>query len=232
VRPRSLISDTLASAAQLAIAELPSGWTLDWNVQDWNIPAGAWSYNQLTPINAIARLAAAVGAIAEPDPEDQHIVVRSRYPVSPLQWYTSTPNVSLPDALCTLMGDSDQPGQPRDQVIIEASRAPGVRVVCTRTGTGGDNPLPSITEELCTSVLCGQEHGRVELDSTGPSIDQTIAVPILAEPGVILPGALIEVTEGENAWRGLSRGIAITAGRVDRGWGVAQTLKIERREAA
>lgn len=229
-RPRSLISTTLKSAAQLAIDELPPGWTLTWLAPDWNIPAGMWSYSGLTPIKAIARLAEAVGAVLEPDPEDQKIVVRSRYPVSPTQWHAVMPDVTLPDDVCVSMGDTDRPAETRNQVIVQATRAPGVRVVCTRTGTGGDDPLPSVTEDLCTSVICGTERGRVELDATGPSSDQSIALPILPASGVILPGKLIEVTEGANDWRGLGRGVAITAQRLENGWGVGQTLSIERRE--
>ena len=74
--------------------------------------------------------------------------------------------------------------------------------------------------------------GRVELDATGPWIDQTIAIPILESPGVILPGLLLEVTEGASAWRGIPRGISIAVQRTDRGWGIGQALRIERREAA
>lgn len=229
-RPRALISDSLASAAQHALAELPGGWTLDWQVPDWNLPSGEWSYNGLTPIRAIARLAEAVGAVLVPDPEDQHITVRSRYPISPTLWGTTTPALVLPDALCTRLGERDRPGQTRNQVIVEGTRSPQVRVICTRAGTGGDDPLPSITEELCTHLDCGMERGRVELDATGASIDQTIAVPILPTPGVILPGQLIEVEEDGLTWRGMTRGVDITVARADRGWAIGQTVTIERRE--
>src|SRR3546814_3209132 len=39
-------------------------------------------------------------------------------------------------------------------------------------------PMQSITEELCFTSGIGQERARVELDATGPYIDQSIAIQI------------------------------------------------------
>jgi hypothetical protein len=228
---RSYMSTGLASAAQHALDELPPGWTLTWDAVDWAIPAGAWSYTNLTPMKAISRLASAIGAVIEPDPEDQHITVRSRYPISPREWSTTTPAIVLPDALCSRMGDRDVPSEVKDAVIVQASRAPGHRVKCTRFGESGDTPLPLIVEELCTAYECGAERGRVELDATGWSVDSSIALPIIESLGVVLPGQLIEVEEGESSWRGLSRSVAIAAARTGQGWSIGQTVRIERRDA-
>lgn len=226
--PRSLVSSSESSAAQLALDELPSGWTLDWNVPDWVVPAGAWSYDQLTPIKAIARLAAAAGAVIAPDPEAKHLVIRSRYPDSPADWLTATPFASIPDAVCTRMGSTYTPGQVRNAVIVEGATQ-GVRVEATRTDTAGDDPLPNVTEQLCTAVECGMERARVELDITGTWNDERIAMPILPSPGAIPPGKLLEITDGGSTWRGQTRGIEITAQRTDKGILVGQTLTIERK---
>jgi hypothetical protein len=229
-RPRSLVSTGSASAAQLALDELPSGWTLNWNVPDWVIPAGAWSYDQLTPIKAIGRLAAAAGAVLEPDPATKTITVRSRYPVSPSGWAAATPYATLPEALCTRMGETYQAGEARNAVIVEGATQ-GVRVVATRLGTAGDDPLPNVTEQLCTAVECGMERARVELAATGATLDQVIAIPVLPSPSVIRPGRLLEVQDTPATWRGLVRSVAVSAARSKEGVAVGQTLNIERRAA-
>lgn len=225
---RSLVSTGLASAEQLALDELPAGWTLDWDVPDWPVPAGAWSYDRLTPVKAIARLAAAAGAVIEADPSAQHLRVRSRFPASPADWPTTSPDVSIPDALCTRMGSSYSPGIARNAVIVEGATQ-GVRVEATRLGTGGDVPAPAVTEDLCTDVTAGQERARVELDGTGTWSSESIAIPVLPSPGVILPGQLLEVTDGGVTWRGLVRSVDLSASRSDRGILVGQTLTVARK---
>lgn len=225
--PRSLVSSGLASAQQLALAELPSGWTLIWQIPDWSVPAGAWSYDQLTPIQAIARIAAAAGAVVQPDPAAQTLRVVSRYPVSPDDWATATPAAIYTDAVLTRMGSSYSPAPTRNAVIVEGGTQ-GVRVIATRQGTAGDDPMPSITEPLCTALECGMERARVELDATGDRIEQSFALPILATLGVRLPGSLDQITAGGSTWRGLVRSTSITATRTQDGVRVGQEVTVER----
>lgn len=227
-RPRSHVSTGLASAEQLAGDELPSGWTLDWDIPDWTVPAGAWSYDQLTPIQAISRIATAAGAVAQPDPQAKTITVRSRYPASPDDWASATPYASINEGLCTRMGAEYRSNPERNAVIVTGGTQ-GVLVNATRFGTAGDDPLDTITEALCTAVEAGQERARVELDSTGNAIEQSIAIPVIDPLGVVPPGVLVEVMEGGSAWRGLVRSTSIAVARTDRGISVGQTLGIERR---
>ena len=226
-RPRSYRSTGLASAQQLALDELPSGWSLSWEVPDWTVPAGAWSYDQRTPIEAIGRLAEAIGAVLQPHPAEQTLRVISRYPTSPDEWPSATPAASYTESILTRMGSSYMPGTDRNQIVIEGGTQ-GVRVVATRQGTAGDDPLPSITEQLCTALECGQERARVELDAEGDRLEQSYALPIMGALGVRLPGDLDQITEGGSTWRGLVRSVSISAARSADGVRVAQEVSVER----
>jgi hypothetical protein len=59
ILPRSYAEANARTIDQLADQELPygGGWTLDWQAPSWSVPAGAWTYQDLAPIQAIGRLA-------------------------------------------------------------------------------------------------------------------------------------------------------------------------------
>ena len=78
------------------VANGPSlGWSVDWGLTDWNVPAGVFSH-QGTWIEALSVIAGAAGGYLLPHPRDQTIRVRHRYPVAPWEWDTATPNFVLP----------------------------------------------------------------------------------------------------------------------------------------
>lgn len=227
-RSRSYVSTGLASAQQLALAELPAGWTLEWEIPDWIVDAGQWSYDKLTPIGAIVRIASAAGALVQPHPSTQTLTVRSRYPDSPDDWSTATPYASVAEDLCTQIGAAYQAQAERNAVIVTGG-SQGVTVNATRLGTPGDDPLDTITDSLCTAIELGTERARVELDKTGNRIEQTLALPVMAPLGVVEPGELLEIVEAGGSWRGLVRSTQIAVARTDRGIDVGQTLQLERR---
>jgi len=71
------------------------GWTVDWNLTDWIVPARVFAY-QGTWIEALAAIAGAAGGDLLPHPTDQSLRVRHRYPVAPWEWHTVTPDFVLP----------------------------------------------------------------------------------------------------------------------------------------
>jgi hypothetical protein len=227
---RSLVNGTLKSAAQLATDELSgSGWTLDWGILDWDLDVGQFSYQGLAPINAICLLAAGAGAIVQTDPSAKTLHVLSKYPVKPAAWATTTPDVVLPPGILTKIGGQWAPGTAYNAVRITGGQQ-GVNVDCTRTGTAGDNPMQPVTDPLITTVLVGQERGRVELDAVGDAELVDFELPIMAPIGVPLPGMLALVNEDDStSWPGLVWATAVNFAQGAGGVGVSQTLKIEGR---
>jgi hypothetical protein len=80
-----------ATAQQLAEAALEfSGVTLDWQITDWLVPAGAWSFSG-TPLAAVQRVAEAAGAVLQSHRTDPVFRVLPRYTALPWEWTTTTP---------------------------------------------------------------------------------------------------------------------------------------------
>ena len=107
-------------------------------------------------------------------------------------------------------------------------RENGVNARVTRDGQAGELPAEQIVDDLITHVDAGRERGRVELSKAGDGAAVTLDLPLLTgsgQPGLLLPGQLVEVDDINGAWRGLVTAVQITATRQS----VTQTVEIERR---
>ncbi|WP_435105573.1 hypothetical protein [Arhodomonas sp. AD133] len=230
--PRAYTETAERTAVQLAEQELPTGWTLDWQLVDWLVPAGVWSYADRTPMAAITTLAEAVGGIIQADPAAQTLHARPRYPAAHWEWDTLTPDVSLPADVLVSLGTQPQPKQAANRVYVSGKHQ-GVSVGVTREGTAGNIALPEVIEALITDVAAGRARGLAELSATGWQARERLALPLSPNTGgLITPGALLEVTNSDHppTWRGLVRSTAIEARLADTGMTVRQTLEAERHE--
>lgn len=82
---QSFMQESDRTAQQLMVDALTvngvsMGWTLDWQVGDWFIPAGTWAH-QGTWISAINDIASSVGAYVQPHDTAQVLRVLPAYPV-------------------------------------------------------------------------------------------------------------------------------------------------------
>ena len=90
---QSWLSTSVATAQQLAVAALEfSGVDLDWQIPDWQVPAGAWSV-QGTPLQAVLRVAESVNAVVRSHRSAEQLIVAPRYPVLPWEWGAAVPDV-------------------------------------------------------------------------------------------------------------------------------------------
>jgi hypothetical protein len=225
---RSTTQDFARNASQLAAEELPLGWTLQWDSPDWLVPGGVWSYSDLTPIQAISRLAAACGGVVQSDPTAQSITVRPRYPTSPWDWGGASIDRVLGSAIRSI--DEEWSPQPAYNAVWITGQAHGVQVRVLREGTAGDVAAAQVVEPICTAVECGQERGRNILSAGGAWEHVAISLPLFPAPelpGLVLPGHMVEVTDDGDAWVGQCTAISINASR-ESALTVYQNLIVEK----
>jgi hypothetical protein len=229
---RSYTETDELTAAQLAEQELDgTGWTLEWDAVDWLVPENTFSYADLAPIEAIARLAHAIGATLQSDPEDKTLRVLPGYAVSPWEWGAATPYAIVPANVLTT-GDSQwRGGSNADGVYVYAENA-AYGALVKITGTAGANALPQIVESLAISADPARERGRIELARAGRIKDVTRTIPLFpapAEPGLVPIGSLLQVTDSDDeVWRGQVTAVRITASKNGQAATVRQILTLER----
>ncbi len=202
-----------AMTAQQALAEaltengVSIGWNLDWQIEDWQIPAGIWSHNG-TWIDAAKRIAEAGGGYVQAHDTDQTLRILPRYPTAPWAWDSATPEISLPEDVVEVEGIEWREKPAYNAVWVhggEQGRADRIII----GSTGGTNPAPTIVDELATDPAMTRQRGQALLGDTGKQALINLRLPVLPETGLIRPDKFIEYHEQGNTRRGIVRTLSI-----------------------
>jgi hypothetical protein len=212
-QPASATQGSALTVQQIAELLLPPGWTLDWTAPTWLVPAGAYSYSNQTPIQALAAIAKDIGAMLVPARDSQTITIMPRYPVLPWDFTAATPDVMIPEA--PIIGATETTVAPTQAngVYVHGAEIGGVLAWCRLNGTAGDRLAPSVSNALMTDVIGCRALGERILASQyeQPGI-QSITLPM---DGVTLPllavGQLVQITVDSVPVRGIVNGVAIDA---------------------
>lgn len=208
----------------LTINGVSIGWSVDWRITDWLVPAGAWSHTG-TYMDAANRIAEAGGAYVQAHNADQTLIVLPRYPDAPWNWGTLTPDIEIPEDVCEVEGIEWQDKPDYNAVWVSGSVG-GRRDRIRRTGQAADRPAPTVVDELATAPEMTLQRGRAILGDTGRQAHITLRLPVLDETGIIQPGQLVRYTENGNARLGLSRAVQLEH-RFPSLW---QTIRLETHE--
>ena len=209
----------------LTVNGVPLGWSVDWGLTDWNVPAGVFA-QQGTWIEALTAIAEAAGGTLVPHRTAQSLRVRPRYPAVPWAWDAVTPDFVLPVEAVARESVRwiEKPGYNR---VFVSGEAVGVLGQVTRTGTAGDFLAPMVVDPLITEAAAARQRGIAVLSDTGRQIEMSLRLPVLAETGIIEPGAFVEYQDGSQG-QPIRRLGLVRSTRVEAGWPqVWQTLGVE-----
>jgi hypothetical protein len=224
---QSWLSTAPATAQQLAVQALEfTGVGLDWQIADWLVPAGAWSY-QGTPLQAVLRVAESVGAVVRSHPTAAQLIVAPRYPVLPWHWADATPDVQMPAAVIATDELRPEPRADYNAIYVTGGSVGGVQGHVVRTLSARDKLAPAVQDDLITHADAARLRGQWALAASGNKLLHTISMPVLTggtNPGIVRPGQLLEVVDTDGTWRGLVRGVNVSA-TLPR---VRQQLTVER----
>lgn len=200
---------------------VPLGWTVEWNPDDWNVPAGVFNH-QGSYISAMNQVAGSIGAYLQPHNTDEALRVLSRYPVAPWDWAGVTPDFELPSAVVT-RESIEWRDKPRYNRVYVMGQQVGVNGRVTRTGTAGDYLAPTIVDPLITQAVAARQRGIAVLSDTGRIATVGLRLPVLAETGIIAPGSYVKYVDGGIERIGLTRSVSVDVGLP----AIWQTLGVE-----
>ncbi len=205
----------------LTLNGVSMGWGVDWGLSDWNVPAGVFAH-QGTWIEALHAIANAAGGYLMPHRTDRSVLVRHRYPVVPWEWGTVTPDFVLP--VDAVQRESlrwiEKPAYNR---VFVSGQELGVLAQVTRAGTAGDVLAPMVVDALVTEAAVARQRGLCVLAETGRQIELGLRLPVLAETGIIEPGAFVRYQDGSVNRMGLVRSTSVQVGFPE----VWQTLGVQ-----
>ena len=236
LRTRSIGSTT---AVQAAASELDgTGFTLEWDtakLTDWPMAGSSFSYQSMTPMQVIKRLASVAGGIVQPSFTDNTVTVRPRYWPLPWELSTSTPDHSISIHQVQAV---DRWRDYRDLInAVYVSGDQGVSGAVARDvvryGTAGDRPGSDVIEGWLTSHDVNVARGSQEIAGSGVRMmySLTVEVPELAstEPGIPMPGETVALVfdDAADSFRAYVEAISISA--PGRGLAaVRQTITLDR----
>lgn len=224
--PRQSFRNTADRTAQQLMADVltvngvPMGWTIDWGLDDWLVPAGAWAM-QGNYIDAINDIAGAAGGYVQPHNTAATLRVLPRYPLAPWEWGSVTSYVQIPDDAAEVEGTEyiDKPAYNR---VFVGGIGAGVFGPFTRAGTAGNVIAPPVNHALITHPDVHRQRGIAELSDTGRQEIITLNMQVLPESGVIVPGQFVRY-QGEATVMGIVRSTSIDWSRPR----LRQTLEVE-----
>lgn len=191
----------------LTINGVGIGWDVEWNLTDWLVPANTWAL-QGAYIAGVLDIANAAGGYVQPHDTAQTLRILPRYPAAPWDWASLTPDFELPAAVVAVEGTEWLQKPNYNRVFVSGTSA-GVLGQVTRTGTAGDAVAPMVTHPLITHADAARQRGMAELSDTGRQARLSLRMPVLAETGVIQPGALVRYVDNGVPALGLVRGTQV-----------------------
>lgn len=227
--PVKTFANTAMRTAQQLMADVltvngaPLPWTVDWQLTDWLVPAGAWS-TQGSYMDALVNIASAAGGYVQPHRTDQTLRILPRFPVPSWAWAGADIDFELPSAVVSVEGIAWADKPLYNRVFLSGTSALGVLGQITRDGTAGDLIAPMVTDPLFTADQAVRQRGTAILSDVGRTARVTLRLPALAETGLIEPGKFVRYTDPSEADRvGLTRGLRVSAD----GDSVWQTLEVD-----
>lgn len=206
----TLTAQQLAALA-LTINGVSIGWDVAWGLEDWSVPGGTWNI-QGSYIAAVQDIVQAAGGYVQPHRTAATLRVLPRYPATPWTWNTLTPHFELPSAVASVEGIEWRSLPAYDRIFVSGTRPSpaGVLGQVTRAGTAGGSVAPMVTHPLITNAIAARQRGLAELSNTGRQALVTLRMPVLADTGIIQPGALVRYVDGGTTRLGLVRSTAVS----------------------
>jgi len=222
-QPRSATQSSLMTVQQIAALELPVGWTLNWNCQDWNVPSGAFSYTSKTPIQVISEIAASVGAIVVPSRNAKVLTVLAHYSVLPWNFDATTPDLIIPDAAIISLSYRNIVPTQANAVYIHGSEQGGILSRCRLTGTAGDKLSATQTNALMTDVVGTRQLGeKILADNYEQPAIQSVSMSLGGDYPLVNVGVFVRINIDGGQVRGVVNSVSIDAS-LDK---ITQTIQI------
>ncbi len=220
------------TAQQLAAQALDlTGVALDWGIDDWLVPAGA--YSQMgTPLAAVQAIAQAAGGYVQSHRTAPTLLVRHPYPTlaggvpgGPWNWSSVTADVEIAQDAVIVSAIEPTDGPDIDGVYVSGTNQ-GVLALVRRSGTAGAKLAPMVTDALITAAAAAQQRGLAVIGQAGARQNVTLELPVLTgldHPGVLDVGQLIQIND-TIPYRGRVRSVSVAVNRPT----VRQTVILEQ----
>lgn len=213
---------------QLADAALENtGWSVEWQLDNWVVPAGLWTQYS-TPIDVLLRLVAATDDGIYTQPTAQIITLQKRWPVAAWLLDAETTDLLIPEAAVISLSQAPVYTQPLNGVYVSGTTAGALALVKIAGTDGALQPAEPLAEALLcdTAGVAARRRGLNALSDSGAGWEMDAEVLFTPEVGLVKPGMIVSIA----GLKGISRSCRISAQWSGDGLSVRQNIGLERRE--
>jgi len=209
-----------------------TSWTIALNgIVDFNVPAGAFSVGNKSPIDAVQEAVAQLGCMLLSNDETKALTVVPRWPTVPWLMDAATPDLTVHDAVITSYSESKEIGTECNVVWLRGEQQ-GISAKVKRAGTAGNIATDDISAQLIVDNQAARTAGTNALADTGNKLNINMSLPIMADLPPATPGMLIGIREGVDVFKGTCDSVTISASVSDTGdIDVEQTITVVRHVA-
>lgn len=222
-------SNTSGALASQLVNEilLSTGFTNSWSMPvNWPVSANGFSYQSKSPIDAVAQIASAAGAIIVPDLENKALTIQPWCSDSAWLWDGVTGLPVISEALCFELNEQYTPQDQANAVYVSGNED-GVLLKGKLPGTAGDKLLSTVTDNLITDTSVASERARIELSKAGHKEDVPITTFFDSNSSLYMPGSLVAINmSSDSDWNGLVTNLEVSVENA--GVAVYQTLNVSR----
>lgn len=190
---------------------LGTGFTLSWSMPvNWPVAAQGFSYQNKSPIDAIAQIASASGAVIEPDLADKTLTIKPWSAESAWNWKNLIGLPVIDEALCFELTEQYTP-QDQANAIYVTGYENGAILKGKLPGTAGDKLLPTVNDALITDTSIASERARIELSKSGHKENVPITTFVDSSEPLKMPGDMVTINMSDEAnWNGLINNVSIS----------------------
>ena len=164
-------------------------------------------------------MAQSVNAVVRSHRTAEQLIVAPRYPVLPWEWGAAVPDVQMPAAVIVTDELRPDPRAEYNAIYVAGGSVGGVLGHVVRSLSARDKLAPQIQDDLITHADAARMRGSWALAASGNKLQHSISMPVLTgstnpgilNPGILNPGQLLEVADTDGTWRGLVRGVSVSA---------------------
>lgn len=200
---------------------------LDWNINDWLVPAAAYSVAGKTPIAVLADIAKAAGGFLTSHPSEPTVSLKPRWKVAAWDMATVTPDVIVPADVIRQINDQKRVN-PRYNTVRLNSASDGAEVY--RQTQGRDAEASTQDHPLYTDRDAMLPAGTAILSDSGTHGDYTIKLRWADKYNLPLAqlGEIWQFNDPEGAWRGVITGVSVDVDQDNDAPTVWQSITIDR----
>lgn len=215
----------MAQLAEQALAN--TGWSVDWQIPNWLVPAGRWNASD-TPAGAVRRLARATGDGLYTDPSAQVLTVHPRWPLASWLLDGAVVDILVPEAAVLSLTQQPVYTLPLNGVYVSGTTHGALALVKIAGTDGALQPAdPLVDALLCDPEgVAARQRGLNALSDAGPGWAMDAELLFSPEVGLIRPGLVVSIA----GLKGVSRSCRIAAAWSGGGLTVRQRVGLERRE--